>query len=151
MFEVTRLQKISEQEQKEIADLVVQVMTEDGFTFDPKLYKDLKQLQKTYCEKGGTIKVIRDTDKIIGCVMVKRISSKEAQIMRLRLLSGYRGQGLGKLLLTRALEFCKENNFKKITTHSSDKNTKALNLFRSSGFMEIKRNGENLILELDFK
>lgn len=151
MFEINRLNEISEEEQQKISDLTIKVMAETGAHFDSKLDADLSQLEQAYIATGGTIEVVKDGDQIVGCIAVRKVSEDIGEIKRLRLLSEYRGKGLGRELFEKALDFCRESNFKKIILDTTKRNVAALQLFKDNGFVETRREGNNIFLEKDIE
>jgi ribosomal protein S18 acetylase RimI-like enzyme len=125
-------------------------MKETGYDYDPQLDADLSALEQEYIAPGGTIEVVKDGETIIGCIAVRKISEDVGEIKRLRLLSEYRGKGLGKELLDKALVFCVESGFKKAVLDTTKKNIAALKMFTDIGFIETKGEGDSIFLEKVF-
>lgn len=55
-------------------------------------------------------------EKPIGCARIRK--NKYAKLERIAVLKEYRGKGYGKKLTQYLIDYCKEQNFKKIVIHS---------------------------------
>lgn len=87
-------------------------------------------------EKCGMIIYIAEVDsKIIGKVHLE-VSNDIGGIFGLGVTPDYRGKGYGRGILIGAIEKLKERNPKEIMLQVAAKNEKALNLYKSSGFVE---------------
>lgn len=148
MVTIEHLRSISLADQQRITDISIKILSEAGFKFDPKYDSDFFALEDEYLKTGGCIIVAKDLDQIIGCVMVKKITTGTAEIRRLRLLPEYRGKGTGKKLLQAAIIFCKEAGFTRTTLDTTKKNHVALSIFLDSGFTQIKQEKQSIFLEM---
>lgn len=146
---VQRLNRVTERDQKELADLVFLGMKEVGFQHDVRLEADLKSWQEEYIDSGGIIDVLRDGETIVGCVAVKILSDDTAEIKVLRVLRPYQGNGFGKQLMKNAIHFCQANKLKWICLNTNMWNVRALKLFRDLGFTDTRKDSKNICLELD--
>lgn len=146
---VYRLNRVTERDQKELADIVLLGMKEVGFQHDVRLDANLHAWQEEYIGSGGIIDVLRDGERIVGCVAVKIISEDTAEVPVLRILRSYQGQGFGKKLMKGAIKYCQERRLKWMCLNTNMWNVRALKLFRDLGFTDSKVDGKNVCLELD--
>lgn len=86
-------------------------------------------------KRGMTIYLAEKDQRIIGKVHLQLISGIGG-IYGLGVLPEYRGQGYGRAILIMAIEKLKEANAREIMLQVAAKNSKALNLYKSCGFME---------------
>ncbi len=87
-------------------------------------------------EKNGmTIYFAEKDQQIIGKVNLQLISGIGG-IYGLGVLPEHRGKGFGRVILIMAIEKLKESNASEVMLQVAVKNSKALNLYKSCGFME---------------
>ncbi len=94
-----------------------------------------KQLRYLLFKARSAVFVAEIEGKLIGSIIIllrNHISS--ARVYSLNVHPVYRRAGVASLLMDTALEFLKENGFKKITLEVGIKNTAAQNLYMSRGF-----------------
>ena len=105
----------SGQNKAEVQKLVLGVLEEHGFEYDPKKDSDLEDIEGYYLQGkwketvGGIFYTGVVNGKIIGTSAVRRLDDKRCEIKRIYVKKEYRGKGYGKKLFLHALEFAKEN------------------------------------------
>ncbi len=101
--------------------------------------KDFFNISSTYQLSGGEFWVVLDEKgDVVGTVALKPLSPNEVELKRFYLDSIYRGQGIGKKLITKSIEKAKERGFKNIKLDTSKKLTQAYSLFQKFGFKEVE-------------
>ena len=93
-------------------------------------------LPEEEARKGIVIYLAQKDDKIIGKVHLQLIDGITGGIYGLGVLPEYRGKGFGRAILLQAIERLKDSKATKIMLQVSVKNTTALNLYQSCGFLE---------------
>uniref|UniRef100_A0A060TK00 ARAD1D51172p n=1 Tax=Blastobotrys adeninivorans TaxID=409370 RepID=A0A060TK00_BLAAD len=88
---------------------------------------------------GGTIVVARDTltDRIIGCVALRAISSSTCEIKRLYVKGEGRGLGIGKILLQSVIQKAKQIGYSKVYLDTLPSMQKAIDLYLNFGFTTV--------------
>lgn len=71
----------------------------------------------------------------MGTIAVKSDEPGIAVLKRLYVDAAYRGKGLGAKLLDKAMTFCREKGFKKITLDTQQNFVRAQELYKSRGFV----------------
>jgi ribosomal protein S18 acetylase RimI-like enzyme len=137
----------SEDDKKLIA-LVTAVLAEHNFKFDQKLDADMYSIGEAYINGGGLFFVAKDGEKVVGCAGVRRISSELAELRRIYLLPEYRGSGMGRMLVEKALNFCREKKHEKVVLDTTERNKAAIALFTKLGFKVVKQEGEKMFFEM---
>ena len=100
----------SGQKKAQVQKLVLGVLAEHGFEYDPKKDSDLEDIEGYYQGKGSGVFYTGMMDgKIVGTSAVRRIDDDRCEIKRIYVKKEYRGKGYGKMLFLYALEFGKEN------------------------------------------
>ncbi|WP_242967958.1 GNAT family N-acetyltransferase [Tepidibacter mesophilus] len=87
-------------------------------------------------EKRGMIIYIAEKDQqIIGKIHIQ-LTSKIGGIYGLGVLPEHRGKGFGRAILVMGIKELKESNVSEVMLQVGAKNSNALNLYKSCGFME---------------
>ena len=95
--------------------------------------------------------IAKENEKTAGYCIVWIIGS-EAEIHKIAVAPEQRRKGIGKQLLKTVLKTLKEKNVKRVFLEVNEKNTPAINLYKSCGFKVIGRRenyygkGENALL-----
>ena len=120
-----------------VKDLILSIL-EKEYPFDRSLYEDsdVNDITGTYSGKGAAFFVIEKDKEIVGAVGIKRDADKTALVRRLFVAEGHRKKGLGKMLLEKTIEFCRESDYKEITFRATDRMLEAMKLCKKMGFEE---------------
>ena len=95
------------------------------------------QIFKSELENPNSVYfMIKQNNEICGFIGALKILDT-ADIMNIVIKKIYRGKGLSKILLEYIINYCKENNIKKINLEVSSKNIIAINLYKKYGFEEV--------------
>lgn len=123
-----------------IISFIQKIWVELDKTWEPEgRDKDFFNIPRTYQISGGEFWVVLDDkNNVIGTVALKPLGSHGAELKRFYLEPAYRGQGVGKQLLQRAIEKAKEVGFQSVKLDTSKKLTAACALFHKLGFKEIE-------------
>jgi ribosomal protein S18 acetylase RimI-like enzyme len=100
--------------------------------------EELLQLKEMYSNPNGAILLSRKENIFIGCVAVRKKEKGIAELKRMFIKEGYRKEGVGALLLQKALEIATNLHYKKIRLDTLDTMTPAINLYKKYGFYEIE-------------
>ena len=86
--------------------------------------------------------VLEQKNKIIAVYVLQAINRKEIEIKNIAVVTDYQGKGIGKLLLSDAVNRAKGRGFKTIIVGTGDAATKQLHLYEREGFevFDIKKN-----------
>jgi putative acetyltransferase len=123
---------------EKIANLVYDVLREYDLKPDPEAADaDLKDIEHSYFERGGTFYVLEEKDgSIIGAYGLYRVEKQTCELRKMYLHSTYRGKGLGKFLLDSALSEARQLGFKRIILETASVLKEAISLYKSYGFGE---------------
>jgi N-acetylglutamate synthase-like GNAT family acetyltransferase len=80
------------------------------------------------------VAIVEDNDEVIGSIFINGLPDQTAKLRWFLLHPKTRGAGLGKRLLTDAMNFCKERKFKSVCLWTIGELTTAAHLYRSVGF-----------------
>jgi DNA-binding MarR family transcriptional regulator/GNAT superfamily N-acetyltransferase len=91
-------------------------------------------------------------DHVVGAIVIVHRGRELAQLRWFILRPAYRGLGLGRKLMTCAVDFCRDKQFKKVFLWTFDELDAAIHLYRSFGFKRTetknhRRWGRDLIEE----
>jgi GNAT superfamily N-acetyltransferase len=118
-------------DQTGFAQLVATVLVEYGLSLDPILEADLEHPDTSY---QGVWVAVHD-DRIIGSVAIRLLDdAKAAELKRMYLQPEHRGRGLGRALLSHAIDWAKDRGCHSIVLDTSIGMTAAQRLYESVGF-----------------
>ncbi len=124
-----RIRKASEKDKPEIIKLVKEVLKE--IFGKAENLQDLENIRKNF----ELFLVAEEKGKIIGTLGIK--NEGDARISRMYVKKNKRGKGVGKKLMKKAIDFCK-NKFNRIflTTY---KKMNSKDFYKKQGFKEYKQ------------
>ncbi len=82
--------------------------------------------------------------KTVGSIAIVRRPESEAQLRWFLIHPDWRGIGLGRILLTEALQFCKECGYKAVFLWTVSYLAAATHLYKSAGFVKIEEKTSRL-------
>jgi len=108
---------------------------EYGFdtSFEPYVARPLSEFSLSPNQRQK-IWIAEKSDEIIGCIAIVDASDDLAQLRWLLLTKENRGQGIGKRLMSYAIDFCREQGFDGVFLWTVDLLVEAAGLYSSYGF-----------------
>lgn len=135
-----QLQDYSPVLQKDLFEFLHKCMPESGRTFEPLgRHQSVTAIPDTFL----TFWCLTDGDEIIGCCAVKALSPDNCELKMMYLYSRYQGMGLGRKLLTHAIQYAAARGYQKMLLDSTLESRSAICLYRKNGFYEIPRYNHN--------
>jgi molybdopterin-guanine dinucleotide biosynthesis protein A/GNAT superfamily N-acetyltransferase len=126
--------------------LVTDTLREFGFEPDAAFDPDLDDPEAVY----EALWVATHGDAVVGSIALRRVGETEVELKRMYLRSGMRGRGIGRRLLTTALEWSRDNGMRRITLDTVEQMRAARHLYESAGFVrvpgEAPRQGQRRLL-----
>lgn len=109
---------------------------ESNFSTDFEKYviKTFYDFLEKYSPKNDRLWMAEYNNKIVGCVAIVHQPNEEAQLRWFLLDPAFRGLGIGKKLLTDAVDFCREKKFKNVFLLTTSLQDKALQMYKMMGF-----------------
>lgn len=100
--------------------------------------EDVECIDKAYGGIGEAFFVAVDnaTHKIVGTVAIKKEEDRVALLRRLFVAPTHRNLKIGKKLIDRALEFCREVGYEEVVFKTTSKMSGAIDLCRKNGFIQ---------------
>lgn len=112
----------------------------DGLTIDlgfQHFEQELKGLKTMYAAPHGGVILCKIENESIACVAVRKIDNQTAELKRMFVRPVYRWQGIGKILMEKAIELAKAANYSCIRLDTLNYMSAAINLYKKNGFYEI--------------
>lgn len=134
---MVKIRRFNVKDQDQAQKLITNILRNE-FAMDQKAYlhSDLYSIADVYAGPREAFFVGEKENRVIGTVAVKEESKDTAILRRLFVSPKYRGKGYGRLLIQKALDFCKEKGYREIVFHASTTMKAAMGLCRSKGFNE---------------
>jgi len=118
---------------------------------------ELAALPGDYSEPEGRLLLAYYQGGLAGCIALRKIGEGLCEMKRLYLRAQFRGQGLGKALITTIVQVAKEIGYERMRLDTiPPKMNDAIGLYRSFGFKEIEPYRDNpvpgaMFMELQLK
>ncbi|MFH1063239.1 MAG: GNAT family N-acetyltransferase [Candidatus Omnitrophota bacterium] len=130
-----KIRQFKEEDTAQVIKLITSILKTE-FDLEKETYADfdLKNIKEVYGGKRDLFLVAVIGHTIIGTIAIKEDDNNSALLRRVFVASEFRGVGLGKKLVVKAIEFCEEKDYSVINFCSTDKMTAANNLCKKSGF-----------------
>lgn len=110
------------------------VLKEFGFAFSPELDRDILNIPKYYTNRKGQYFVLEKGDSIVGSIAVSKISDKVCKMRHFYIAKDYRGQGWGRKLYDKALEFIQSAGYEEIWLSTAAEFKDAIRFYERAGF-----------------
>ncbi|MBB4804672.1 DNA-binding MarR family transcriptional regulator/N-acetylglutamate synthase-like GNAT family acetyltransferase [Flavobacterium nitrogenifigens] len=109
---------------------------ESNFSTDFEKYviKTFYHFLENYSPEKDRIWMAEYNNKIVGCIAIQHQLQNEAQLRWFLLDPAFRGLGIGKKLLTDAVDFCREKKFENVFLLTTSLQNKALEMYKLAGF-----------------
>lgn len=113
-------------------------------TFEAYVAEGLAEFIKSYSPERDRVWILEDGEKIVGTIAVFGRSKDSAQLRWFLVHPDYRGKGLGKTLLEKAIEFCRKHGYKHIYLWTTSELSVAKRLYTSFGFVKTEEKGHRI-------
>jgi putative acetyltransferase len=113
--------------------LVADTLREFGFELDAELDRDLDDPAATY----AALWVAVEDDEVVGSVALRELGEGAVELKRMYLRPDQRGRGLGRNLLTLALDWARTNDVDVIRLDTSERMVAAQRLYEAYGFVRV--------------
>ncbi len=104
---------------------------------------ELAGLPRPYVPPGGTLLIARAKNAAAGCVALRRIDARAAEMKRLYVRKPWRGSGLGRRLVEGAIEAARRVGYEELRLDTLPAMAAAQALYTRLGFVEIPPYGES--------
>ncbi len=134
------IRRFNNRDQTEVKKLITEILSNE-FLMDQRAYaySDLDSISNVYGGAKEGFFVGEEKGKVVGTIGVKEESKDIAILRRLFINPKYRGKGFGRLLVDKALAFCREKGYKQAIFHVSTNMKTAMDLSKKAGFKEKER------------
>jgi putative acetyltransferase len=102
---------------------------------------DLDDIKNYYFEQNGTFIAALDGDRVVGTLGVRHWRGDICELKRLWFYKEYRGQGLGRLMMERLINFAVAKGYQRARFEVADPEVQAqaMKLYHKLGFYFIER------------
>ncbi|WP_086929306.1 GNAT family N-acetyltransferase [Agarilytica rhodophyticola] len=143
------LRKANNKDCDAVKAMVYSVLIEYGLQPDPEATdKDLEDFDQYYFNDHGYFAVATDQKgSVVASVGVIRLSDQSCELRKMFAYPSSRGVGLGKKLLTFAIDKARALGYKRMELQTASSLVEAVALYRASGFIEYHE--ENIVSRCD--
>jgi peptidyl-dipeptidase Dcp len=112
---------------------------EQGFEmgFEAYVMESLVEFYRQYDEEKDRVWVVEDSGTMIGFLLLMHRPKNEAQLRYFILEKAYRGQGIGRKLLTEWMNVYREKGYRSAYLYTTSGLDPAVHLYESLGFKKV--------------
>ncbi|HEY4874184.1 MAG TPA: GNAT family N-acetyltransferase [Puia sp.] len=137
------IRTIQQSDNKKLAEIVRTVLAEFGANHPGTVYYDstTDNLFELFQKEKCTYYVALINNEIVGGAGIfssDGLRGKTCELVKMYLAKNARGQGLGKLLIEKCIDFAKQNDYKSIYLETMPELKKAMSIYEKFGFYYLK-------------
>ena len=134
------LRQFKSEDSKSVKGLILNILAKE-YPFDRTAYSDsdLDRIEEVYGGKNDACCGIEEAGEIAGTIGVKEETREDALLRRFFVDLKHRKRGYGTELLDKAITFCKEKDYHRITFRCTDRMADAMKLCSKKGFKETEK------------
>ena len=110
---------------------------EKFFWVEPHDEDVLGDPEKHIIGPGGTIFFVKENEKIIGTVALKKMENGIFELTKMAVTPAAQGKKIGQHLMEHTIDFAKHQNWEKLIIYSNRKLENAIYIYKKYGFVEI--------------
>jgi putative acetyltransferase len=141
------IQECKKHQYTQVKNLVLEILNEHGFEYDPEKDYDLDNIEKYYLTDGSVFYIGIVDGQIVGTGALKRIDNNKCEIKRMYVKKSFRNRGYGLKLFNATLEFA-QKHYKTATIKTNVKLKRAINLYLKNGFLITDLDTKNNIVHM---
>ncbi len=107
------------------------------FSFEEKDRKMLSHPRLTIDAGGQILFAVRDGEPI-GCCALIAMGDGCFEVSKMAVTKAYRGKGIGRILLTKLIEYARTTGARRLYLETNSKLTPAITLYESLGFKRMR-------------
>lgn len=111
--------------------------------FEAYVCKTFYDFMLNYSPKKDRVWFVEANKQIVGAIAVVGHSAIRAQLRWFILHPNYRDKGLGKILLSESIAFCKNKGYQKIFLETTKDQEKAISMYMKAGFEKVEEHANN--------
>jgi len=108
------------------------------WTFEVEVGRGITEFVSQFDSKSDGFWIAEASGQVVGAIAIVHRERGSTQLRWFILHPAYRGMGLGRKLMTYAVDFCKDRHYKKVFLWTFDELHAAIHLYRSFGFERTK-------------
>lgn len=133
---MARIIEYSNEYEERTKKLYTDVLIEE---FEFELFRDeiLQEDLNYYMQDGGKLWLaVDDNDNVVATMAIDKKSIDTVDLRKVYMHKDYRGTGLASTMFDNAMEFCKENNYKRVLLGTYQRLGRAISFYIKKGFKE---------------
>jgi GNAT superfamily N-acetyltransferase len=110
---------------------------------------DLDDIAASYASPQCTFLVAQSGHELIGAGALRRTGKHSGEIVRVSVRSDWRGQGVGRALVTRLVACARQLGLRRVEVETNHDWYNAITLYQRCGFIPFAEDDESIYLALD--
>lgn len=107
------------------------------FTIEDADRAVLEDPERSIVATGGAVLIARDGEERIGCVALLHVEDGVAELAKMAVAPDRRGSGIGRRLITAAIDLARERGVRRLVLESNRSLTPAVRMYESVGFRHV--------------
>lgn len=133
------IRRSTQEDERAVVELINGIMDQE-FHDAKHAYpvEDVECINKAYGGIGEAFFVALDnaSRRVVGTVAIKKEDGRTALLRRLFVATTHRNLKIGKRLIERALDFCREVGYEEVVFKTTSKMSAAIDLCKKNGFLQ---------------
>ena len=138
-FHGIEIREYQESDHDEVYSLILSIIETEykGLPSDSYLF-DVDHYREVYSGERDCFWICQKDGKIVGTIAIKEDEPKTALLRRFFVNPNYRSSGIGQKMYKKAMDFCRESKYKRVTFIASNKMDKANKFLKKRDFYEVE-------------
>lgn len=102
------------------------------------LEEELSTITTQYGAPSGGLILLKEANEAVGCVGIRKFEPQVAEVKRMFIQPAFRSRGMGKPLLSEAIQLARSLNYCALRLDTLPFMRKAITLYHAMGFREIE-------------
>lgn len=134
------IRKFKEKDATAVKELVNSILFKE-FPLSSKAYQidDVDSISKAYNGPKDVFYIMEEAGRVVGTAGVKEDTKQIALLRRVYVHPSCRGKGFGSMLMSSAIDFCRQNGYRQVVFRSTNQMQGAINMVMRKGFKEEER------------
>lgn len=129
------LRPATNHDSRAIKELVFSVLAEYHLAPNPESTDlDLNDIENFYFSNRGYFGVVEMEDRLLATIGIANVDDISCELRKMYSVPDVRGQGLGKKLVTKAIEIARNLGYRRMILETASPLKEAIGLYKSHGF-----------------
>ena len=132
---------IRKEDEKKVRNIIFPILEDYDLPLDLEgVDSDLYDITEYYQDSLFGVVELKDSNEIIGSFALYPISEQEVELRKMYLAEAYRGQGIGRWIISFCEAYAQRQGYSLMTLETASQLKEAIGLYRKMGFVDSEAN-----------